>query len=171
VLEISGTGNMWTYSSTDRAPWFLNIGDITSVKIDKGVTSIGAYAFYACSEITSITIPDSVTSIGSMAIYGCDNLTTIYGHAGSYAETYANNNVISFVEIVTFGDIDGDGVSDPADVTKLARYLANWSGYENLAVNTDNADVNLDGKINLIDLIIISRHVAGWSGYENLPHN
>lgn len=43
----------------------------------QGITSIGNYAFYACSSLTSITLPNSVTSIGSSAFDGCSSLTSI----------------------------------------------------------------------------------------------
>jgi hypothetical protein len=42
-------------------------GDYT---VPRGVTSIGAWAFYKCT-LSSITLPDTVTSIGSGAFYGC----------------------------------------------------------------------------------------------------
>ena len=48
-----------------------------SCSIPNGVTSIGDYAFSACSNLTSITIPDSVTSIGNGAFYYCRSLTSI----------------------------------------------------------------------------------------------
>jgi hypothetical protein len=40
------------------------------------VTSIGAFAFYACRDLTSITIPNSVTSIGEFA-FNCCSLSSI----------------------------------------------------------------------------------------------
>ena len=59
-----------------------------------------------------ITIPStingkSVTSIGGSAFEGCTGLT-IYGKQGSYAETYANDNNIPFIAILS---IDKSSVS------------------------------------------------------------
>ena len=56
---------------------FLKKISLTSVKLPKTLTSIGAYAFNNCSSLTSITIPDSVTSIGDYAFDGCNSLTSI----------------------------------------------------------------------------------------------
>ena len=52
-------------------------GDITSVVIEEGVTSIGDYAFENCTGLTSIEIPASVTSIGDRAFRYCGSLATI----------------------------------------------------------------------------------------------
>lgn len=83
VLTISGTGTMTNYSSksSSRAPWYSNRSSIKSVVIEEGVTSIGNYAFNACSGLTSVTIPNSVTSIGNMAFYDCTNLKTVYNNS------------------------------------------------------------------------------------------
>jgi hypothetical protein len=54
-----------------------NVQKATEIKIGKGVTSIGSYAFYYCSSLTSITIPNSVTSIGISAFDICRGLTSI----------------------------------------------------------------------------------------------
>ena len=48
------------------------------VKINDGVTSIGAGAFWECIGLTSVEIPNSVTSIGYSAFAYCNNLETIY---------------------------------------------------------------------------------------------
>ncbi len=45
--------------------------------IPNAVTSIGNYAFSACSDLTSVTIPNSVTNIGDVAFSGCSSLTSI----------------------------------------------------------------------------------------------
>ena len=54
--------------------------------------------FFSCPNLTAIEIPSSVIGIGVYALLGCENLT-IYGNIGSYAESYANINVIPFVDI------------------------------------------------------------------------
>ncbi len=81
VLEISGTGEMASWT-TGKAPWYGYLqSQITSVIINDGVTSIGNYAFCDTSGngavLMSVTIPNSVTSIGEGAFYGCTNLTSI----------------------------------------------------------------------------------------------
>lgn len=41
------------------------------------VTSIGGYAFYACSKLKSVTIPDTISSIGQFAFHKCDKLESV----------------------------------------------------------------------------------------------
>ena len=72
--------------------------NLTNIKIPDSVTIIGAWAFFSCTNLTAIEIPSSVIGIGCYALLGCGNLT-IYGNIGSYAESYANTNVIPFVDI------------------------------------------------------------------------
>ena len=50
---------------------------MTSVTIPNSVTTIGYSAFSYCSDMTSVTIPNSVTSIGSKAFWYCIGLTSI----------------------------------------------------------------------------------------------
>ena len=70
---------------------------LESIVIPRRVTTIGNSAFKDCVKFTSITIPRSVTSIGSTA-FSYPAKMTIYGVAGTYAETYANDNGIKFVD-------------------------------------------------------------------------
>ena len=74
ALTITGSGDM--YWSGER-PWEQVAGEITSVSLPDGLTSIGNGAFYYCSSLTSITIPNSVTSIGDWAFGGCYSLTSV----------------------------------------------------------------------------------------------
>ena len=61
----------------------------------------------------------------------------------------------------TPGDCDGDGELDLADVANLVRYLA--GGWEDVSVDTRNADANADGKVNLKDVVLLRRYLAGWN--------
>ena len=98
---------------------FLGCGGLTEISIPEGVLRIGKNAFSGCNHLTRIIIPEGVTSIGSSAFAVCARMKeisipesvtkieadafayrseslTIYGKAGSYAETYAKENNIKF---------------------------------------------------------------------------
>ncbi|MBQ2778576.1 MAG: leucine-rich repeat domain-containing protein [Bacteroidaceae bacterium] len=79
ALTIFGEGAMYNYAGNDanRAPWYADRENITSVTIEEGVTSIGNFAFDDCYNLTSIEIPSSVTSISDYAFYYCTSLTNI----------------------------------------------------------------------------------------------
>ena len=77
TLTISGTGNMYNYS-TNTAPWCNASVAVKQVIIEEDVTSIGNNAFAHCSSLTSVTIGDSVTSIGKSAFNACTSLIDVY---------------------------------------------------------------------------------------------
>lgn len=77
VLTISGTGPMYNYEK-DIAPWEAVYYSITRIVIEKGVTSIGNYAFSGFSNLSDIVIPDSVTQIGESAFRRCTKLKQVH---------------------------------------------------------------------------------------------
>lgn len=77
TLTISGTGPMADYWSDDSIPWSVYRGQIRTVEIEAGVTSIGNSAFSGCSGLTNVTISGSVTSIGGSTFSGCSGLTSV----------------------------------------------------------------------------------------------
>ena len=100
ILTISGTGDMYNYSSADPAPWSAKNSDICEITVGDGVTSIGDNAFHSCNAesvdlqgtslvsigknafsrctmLMSIFIPESVQSIGSEAFSLCEGLSTV----------------------------------------------------------------------------------------------
>lgn len=76
---------------------------VTNNGITYSVTSIGPFAFYACSDLTSVTIPNSVTSIGWQAFKNCSILDTVYMmplEAPSLGSEVFNNNASGRVFIL-----------------------------------------------------------------------
>lgn len=61
---------------------------ITYENKDYTVTSIGKYAFYACSSLASVVIPNSVTSIGKYVFEDCSSLHSVT--IGSGVQTIDN---------------------------------------------------------------------------------
>ena len=55
VLTISGSGDMYDYSTMDNpAPWMGNRDAIKTVVVESGVTSIGANALYYCQSLSFV---------------------------------------------------------------------------------------------------------------------
>lgn len=100
ILTISGTGDMYDYSSAYPAPWSAKNNDISEIIVLDGVTSIGDNAFHSCNAesvdlqgtslvsigknafsrctmLMSIFIPESVQSIGSEAFSLCEGLSMV----------------------------------------------------------------------------------------------
>ncbi len=101
-----------------------------SYTIKRGTRVIAESALYGSPLLESVTIPDSVISIGSGAIGYYTNDTentdkaenlTIYGHKGSAAQKYAQENGFQFI----------DGHKTVTE-NKKATYFA--KGYKNLKV-------------------------------------
>ncbi|MCC8090027.1 MAG: leucine-rich repeat protein [Oscillospiraceae bacterium] len=67
VITISGTGDMEDY----ECPWYAWKDDITSVVIENGVTSVGAYAFCECENVVNVSLPSGLKCICSYAFYRC----------------------------------------------------------------------------------------------------
>ena len=74
TLYISGQGDMPDYD-WNKIPW--RDFSINKVVVQKGITSIGSFAFGDCSSLSSIEIPEGVTSIGSGAFEDCSSLSSI----------------------------------------------------------------------------------------------
>ena len=96
LLKISGTGRMQDHSGTATIPWYSEKANITEIEISDGITHIGSRSFYNCISLEKVTIPNSVTSVGTYAFRNCSEMS-IYAESGTYAQTYATENNIPFV--------------------------------------------------------------------------
>lgn len=77
LLVISGTGAMPDYESIE-APWYEYRESVTEVRVESGVTYIGAHAFADCDDLTIVEMPNSVTGIGENAFSHCSELAVVY---------------------------------------------------------------------------------------------
>ena len=89
--------------------------------IGKGVKTISGYTFSGCSALETLTIPANVTFINASATNNCTALNEIRGYSESVAETYANNNNITFVRLdelkIILFDFPSTTVIENDDVT------------------------------------------------------
>ena len=141
VLTISGTGVMYNYYDV---PWHSYDASVKSLVLEKGMTSIGDYAFQYCSSLTDVTIPDSVTSIGNLAFDGCSSLTSVtipdsVTSIGGYAfQDCSSLTQVTIPDSVTsigyraFSSCDSlTSVTIPNSVTFIESYV--FSGCDSLA--------------------------------------
>ena len=143
-----------------------NLKDIT---IPNTVTNIGEYAIYGSELLTEIHIPQSVSEIGQYALGYLDARNdlkvpgfTIYGVAGTVAETYAKENGFKFVAeepAYELGDVDGDGDVGISDLRLVLRSVCRKVTLT--AMQELSADVMKDGKVDIQDLRKILRYVCG----------
>ena len=79
---------------------FLNCGNLREVILGDNVTHVGISAFAVCGKLEKLVLPATLTGMKDperfSAFSECPNLT-IYGEAGSYIETVANEQGIPFV--------------------------------------------------------------------------
>ena len=75
---------------------FEHCDALPSLVVPAGVTAIRNNAFKNCVDFTSITLPRSMAEIADSA-FSYPGKMTIYGLTGTYAETYAREKGITFV--------------------------------------------------------------------------
>ncbi len=91
LLVLRGSGRMDNYAEDEGEkvkfaymhPWDFGVGgknwsaEIKAVRIENGITKIGAAAFENCENLTRVDIPASVTQIGNSAFSGCKGLKSV----------------------------------------------------------------------------------------------
>lgn len=75
---------------------FRGFESLKTVSLPKELTNVGESAFEDCKNLENVLIPASVKTIGTNAFANCSEKIVIYGEKGSYAETYAKENNITF---------------------------------------------------------------------------
>ena len=92
---------------------------IEEIVIPDTVTAIDSLAFADCNNLKKVVIPDSVTDIRADAFKNCPDLT-IEGNSGSYAQTFAQENGITFVDV------------SPVHIISVDNYTVTLDGIEDI---------------------------------------
>ena len=109
TLTVSGNGTMADYPNLGR-PWENNKGDITSVVVESGVTTVGALSFCNFGKLTSVTLPEGLTSIGTRSFLSCGKLTSI-----TIPSTVTSIGAEAFYSCTSVTDVNL--YADPANLT------------------------------------------------------
>ncbi len=126
TLIISGTGAI-----SDIDDYISDTNRIVSVMINKGITTIGGFAFNDCYSLTSITIPDSVTSIGDYAFKSCFSLAAI-----------SIPDRVTVIGEATVLDCDSlTSITIPDSVNHIGNYaVGNWSSLTEINVEPSHTE-------------------------------
>ena len=105
-------------------------------------------------------IPACVTDISENAFTDISS-ARIFGYADTYAQQYAAENSIAFVNLdkLTEGDVNFDGVLNTADYAMLCS-IATANSYLSFAMKI-NGDLNYDGAVDGFDAITLDLYLHG----------
>ncbi len=158
VLTVSGTDSVIGHLTEDFG---IESGvscevpeDITEVRIENGITGIGAGIFTEFSNLNDILIPASVQFIENNA-FSAD--VTIHSEGMSAAENYAcmHGNPFVLPKDVLRGDMNKDGEYDAKDALQVLRMVAKLD-----PMYKYTADITGDGKADASDALLILKHAA-----------
>lgn len=76
IITISGTGAMPDYASGE-APWYGDRMSVKTIRVEDGITAVGAYAFSYAIYADTVVLADSVSVIGSNAFAACCELSSV----------------------------------------------------------------------------------------------
>jgi len=86
IFTVSGSGPMadilWEFQYREdlyayRPDWYAYRDFIRTLKVEEGITHLGAGTFYQFPALTSVTLPASIASVGNRAFDGCGALSTV----------------------------------------------------------------------------------------------
>lgn len=155
---------------------FYGCTSLESVVLSSGVKEILSNVFGSCTNLKSVTIPASVVKIDDNA-FSTSGLT-IYGAAGSAAETYAAGKDYTFVPLQVIGTVSGDGGDAPVSIsitgadgktTEIESTDGNYQfalnpGTYTIALTKEGCvpyrstfTVDESGKANTVDVVLVAR--------------
>ncbi len=76
-IVLDGQGDTFNYNSRKPSPFVQYSDKITEVKINDGITRVGAQLFRNVTGISELSLPNSVTSVGANSFIGCSSLESL----------------------------------------------------------------------------------------------
>ena len=171
TFSDSGTGAMGEYGGAlysgryhTSAPWAQFDTQITNVKIENGITSLGMSAFEGLINLKHVDIPNSVTNIGYAAFYDSRSLTELKlpdnpnftSVSGSFYGMVALKNLVvpdsvNYIGPVSFAycpQLESLIISDDMALGKIFQFNNEiWGDFEKLKIycvgDTSKCDENL----------------------------
>ena len=158
TFDVSGT-NATNITPTDKNTISGEVvipGKVYNGESELTVTSIGQFAFSACSSLTSVTIPEGVTSIGNYVFSGCSGLTSVTISEG----------VTSIGQYAFSGSSSLTSVTLPSSVTSIGgRAFQNCTGLTSVTIPSSLTSIGnyvFNGCSNLIMVKVLVTDIAAF---------
>ena len=163
LTEVKDAGVLGSQMHSNRmqSPYMLSWANDTSGDTRANGTIV-TLTFAVADNAAADTYPVTVS-------YDAENDYILNADLERVDFTTVNGSVIVSTDAL-IGDANGDNRVTAIDRTYIARYVAQWEGYDDENVNTTAADVNADGKVTAVDRAILARYLAKWEGYLTLPY-
>ena len=111
-LTVSGAGDMASYDTDNRAPWYGYHTNIQSATLQSGVTKVGSHAFTYCAALEEVTLPETLVTIEEGAFLNCAALKSVHLPSG-----------LIILESRAFSGCETlESVTIPANVTDIGDY-------------------------------------------------
>ena len=170
TLSISGTGDMYDYTSSSHAPWYSSRSSVTKIKIGRGVTHIGDYAFRNCA-VTSLTIPGNVKSIGQYAFRTNQNMKELVLEEGvetlgTYAFAYCS--ALTSIKMTSSINLLAERAIFDCPALTDVYYVGTQTQWNAMTIETGNHKLTGNRK-NTIYQIPVQRVTASASGCGQCP--
>ena len=151
TLTVSGSGNMTNWEDSEKVPWNIYRKSIKNIVFPEKITSIGNYAFFACTSLSKVVIPDSLTTIGVNAFGDCGNVSSIVLNKTGYsASAFPDipSSVFHFYYDVSYeadshGTIKGKNRSFGTDVVEFTVTSNENYTFDKLIWTSDGRTVEL----------------------------
>ena len=146
---------------------FTGCSSLKAAAFSEGTVSIADGAFSGCSSLSVVQLPSSLQFVSPSAFDGCISLKAIKGYKGSYAESYAGQNGLLFIDIESEHCELGNDYS--AIYRKDGKTAAVIGACSNCGGVIDcepseydsNGDTDGDGTVTLDDAILTARYDVG----------
>lgn len=165
-LIISGSGATKNYTSENEVPYSLYKQNIESVKIDRGVTTIGNYAMSNLRNMKTLNIGPTLTTFKDNALMYSNNYSTVLIDAKNTSFAYNNYTLYDKAK----SHIYMHSAKDPSQfftITNTISSIGNYAFYDNdkLLKVTANANASIGNSAfeNLDNLFEITGMIGGTS--------
>ncbi len=171
---------MINYVSHSDTPWYSYRDSVTSVVVNKNITTIGHHSFENMTSVTEIVVPKCVTKISGSAFYGTGYYNTQYNEKGVvYINTTSDSDTqtLRFYHLLKVNPemLKEDGIFILQERTLSIAEQA-FEGCESIKHLVMTKDIGVQSIYSTamsgltgLEAIYYDGQISAWDQYQNIP--